>query len=256
MTSKYLISVGLLLTSILDDISAQDLPSIQLDRPDQTECPFIVPAHYIQVENGLSMENTTSKQQSFSYPSSLWKYGLNEKFEFRLITEISGFEIGKTKVSGLMPITLGFKTNICQEKGIIPITSFIGHITTSELGSKDFNTSYMAPSFRFTMQHTLSDIFSLAYNLGAEWNGESPVPTYIYTLTSGVSFSKSIGGYLELYGFADQFSPPDHRMDGGFTYLINNNLIADLSGGIGLSENAPNNYFAIGISYRLKVLKN
>ena len=106
------------------------------------------------------------------------------------------------------------------------------------------------------MQHTLSDNFSLAYNLGAEWDGISPAPTYIYTLTTGISLSESLGGYLELYGFADQFSTPDHRMDGGFTYLINNNLIADLSGGIGLSENAPNNYFAIGISYRFKVLKN
>ena len=33
---------------------AQDLPSIQTDRPDQTECPFITPRHYFQLENGFS----------------------------------------------------------------------------------------------------------------------------------------------------------------------------------------------------------
>jgi hypothetical protein len=28
---------------------AQGLPTIQKDRPDQTECPFIVPVNYVQL---------------------------------------------------------------------------------------------------------------------------------------------------------------------------------------------------------------
>ena len=32
---------------------AQELPSIQTDRPDQTECPFITPKNYFQLENGF-----------------------------------------------------------------------------------------------------------------------------------------------------------------------------------------------------------
>ena len=38
----------------------QDLPSIQTDRPDQTECPFITPRSYFQFENGFSYEKNTS----------------------------------------------------------------------------------------------------------------------------------------------------------------------------------------------------
>jgi Putative MetA-pathway of phenol degradation len=224
--------------------------TIQLDRPDQTECPFIVPQNYVQFESGFALENINSSTKSYNYPSILWKYGLNERFELRLITEQVSQKIENKTVSGLMPITIGFKTNICQEKGIIPITSFIGHLTTAKTGNKAFHTASIAPSFRFVMQHTLNDKISLAYNLGAEWNGETTEQTSIYTLTTGISLTQRLGTYVELYGFIPKNSAADHRFDCGLTYLMNKNLMIDLSGGIGLSKNAPKNYVAFGISYR------
>ena len=154
-----------------------------------------------------------------------------------------------------MPITLGFKTSLFEEKGIIPKTSFIGHITTSNVGSKKFQNKYIAPSFRFTMQHTLTKRISLAYNLGAEWNGENAEQVYIYTLTTGVSLTDKIGCYAELYGFIANNNNPDHRFDGGFTYLINNNFIVDISGGFELAEGVSKNYISLGLSYRFKAMK-
>ena len=50
--SKYIISFGLLFGMQACKLFGQT--SIQLDRPDQTECPFIVPAKYIQLENGFN----------------------------------------------------------------------------------------------------------------------------------------------------------------------------------------------------------
>jgi hypothetical protein len=247
--AKYFISLGLFFSAATDDSFGQIVP-IQLDRPDQTECPFIVPKNYIQVEHGFTFENINAEAKAYSYPSTLWKYGLNEHFEFRLITEFVSLKENNETTTGLSPITIGFKTNICQENGLLPTTSFIGHLTTSNIGSKALHTTYMAPSFRFTMQHNLSDKISLAYNLGAEWNGETPDQTYIYTLTTGISLTKKLGFYAELYGFAPVHENVDHRFDGGFTYLLNNDLIVDISGGFGITSNAPKNYFALGISYR------
>ena len=43
-----------------------------------------------------------------------------------------------------------------------------------------------------------------------------------------------------------------HNIDGGFTYLLRDNIMIDISGGIGLTNNAPNYYTAIGFSFRLK----
>lgn len=250
--TKYFISLVLFIVTLKPQLFGQT--SIQLDRPDQTECPFIVPVNYIQIENGFSIEHVSPREKSFSYPSSLWKYGMNERFELRLITELVSEKVNGSTSAGLIPITIGFKTNICREKGILPTTSFIGHITTSNIGSKEFHTATIAPAFRFTMQHTLNDRISLAYNLGAEWNGETPEPTYLYTLTTGITLTEKLGGYAEIYGFAPQGSKADHRFDCGLTYLFNTDFIVDLSGGFGLTENAPQNYLALGLSYRFKAI--
>jgi hypothetical protein len=234
-------------------LNGQNLPAIQLDRPDQTECPFIVPKGYIQAENGLTYEKINNSSKSFAHPSTLWKYGLSDNFEFRLITEIISEKELATTITTLSPITIGFKVKIAEENGIVPITSFIGHLTVPHWASKAAQSNYYAPSFRFTMQHTLSKILTLAYNLGAEWDGETPETTFIYTLTTGFSMTEKIGAYIELYGFAPQKQKADHRFDGGFTYLINNNVIVDLSGGIGLTDNAPNSFVSLGFSYRFKL---
>lgn len=231
-------------------IKGQNMPSIATDRPDQTECSFIVPKGWIQAENGFFYEKTSINNQSMAYPTVLWKYGLSDNFEFRLITELISEKERTQTLKGLTPIRVGFKVKISEENGIIPKTSFIGHLTVPKFASKEFRTNFYAPSFRFTMQHTLSDRFTLAYNLGTEWDGETPEPTFIYTLTTGFSITEKFGSYVELYGFLPQNQQSDHRLDGGLTYLINNNVMMDISGGIGLSQNAPKYFLSLGFSYR------
>jgi len=229
---------------------SQTLPSIQLDRPDQTECPYITPKNYIQVENGLTVENNIGSSQTISHPTSLWKYGVNDKFELRLITELVTQKIDGNNTFGLQPITIGFKTTLFEQQGILPKTSFIGHVTSSRLGSAVYHTPYIAPSFRFTMQHVISDKFSLSYNLGAEWDGRNTNATYIYTFTGGLGLTEKLGCYAELYGFLPEKQTPDHRFDGGFTYLLHQDVMIDLSAGARFFQNIQTHYVSFGFSFR------
>lgn len=233
--------------------NAQELPSIQTDRPDQTECPFITPKGYLQFENGFSYEKVNENAKGIVAPTILTKFGITNYFELRLITEFVISQENSTTLSGINPVLFGFKTRLLQEKGIIPNTSIIAHVGIPKAASTPYIADYYYPEFRFTMQHTLSEKQSLGYNLGAEWNGLSTKPTYIYTLTTGYSFTDKIGGYIELYGFIPQIGQSDHRFDGGFTYLFNPNHQLDLSGGLGLSNESPKYYFALGYSFRFKV---
>jgi len=233
-------------------LNAQTLPPIQTDRPDQTECPFIVPKNYFQMENGFSSEHNTYKTDVYLHPSSLLKYGVNDQWELRMITEITSVHHGDQKESGLKPVKIGFKTKMTEENGIIPKISFIGHLSIPDFASEEFQSLYYAPTFRFTLQHSLSDKLSLGYNLGGEWYGFTAEPTFIYTLTTGYSINDKFGSYLEIYGFFPQFAESDHRVDGGINYLLNENFLLDLSGGAGLTSNAPEYYVALGISFRLK----
>ena len=248
---KLFASIFLFLALKINCVRSQDLPPLQADRPDQTESPYTVPLKHFQAEIGFALEKVNSEDKNYFYPASLWKYGLTQNLEFRLTTELLTNRSGDITTNGFNPISIGFKINICKEKGIIPMTSFIGHISIPALGSKYFKSSYMVPGFRFTMQHSLSDWISLGYNLGAEWDGETAEPILIYTLTSGFSFTDKFGGYIEIYGFDPIDHKADHRADLGFTYYITDNILIDVSGGPGLTDNAPDYFFALGFSIRL-----
>ena len=223
---------------------------IQTDRPDQTECPYIVPIGFLQIETGTSVEQITKENKHYSHPSFLIKYGIFKKLELRIISELVSEKNYNNSITGFTPFTVGFKVNLFEERGLLPLTSFIGHLSLGSVASSKYTTTFVAPSFRFTMQHTLSNKISLGYNIGAEWNGEKPEPTFIYTITTGFFITEKIGSYIEIYGFAPQKSMADHRTDAGFTYLISNNFMLDLSGGLGITANAPKKYFAVGFSCR------
>lgn len=242
-----------IMLSLSNMLFSQDYPSIQTDRPDQTECPFITPKNYFQLENGFIYEKNNTNSTEIVVPTVLTRFGINDHFELRLITEYVIDKNNFEKISGFNPIMIGFKTRLLEEKGIIPVTSFIAHISIPKVASKSFKTSFYAPEFRFTMQHTISDKQSLSYNLGAEWNGETAEPTFVYTLTTGYSITEKIGGYIELYGFVPQIEKPDHRFDAGLTYLFNPNHQLDISGGIGLSKSSPKYFVALGYSFRFKI---
>ncbi|WP_298222304.1 transporter [Flavobacterium sp.] len=232
-------------------VASAQISPIQADRPDQTETPAIVPKGMFQLESGFSYQKENANNSTWALPSALWKYGVNENFELRLITELETENSETEKYSGLRPILIGCKIKICEEKGIIPKTSFIGHMSVPKAASSKYKTDFYAPEFRFTMQHTLSDKFSLSYNLGSEWDGFTAEPTFIYTLTTGYSISEKLGSYVEVFGFAPQTQTADHSFDGGITYLINDNFMLDLSAGVGLTENAPDYYTALGFSFRM-----
>jgi Putative MetA-pathway of phenol degradation len=244
------IFILLFILSISISSFSQDSIPIQTDRPDQTECPFIVPKMYLQLENGLTYENIDKSTSSILLPTTLWRYGLTPNFELRMITELYNQKIGSQSILGLNPLIFGFKAKISDEKGIIPATAVIGHLVTPNWGSKEFSSPYFATTFRFNLQHTVSKRVVIAYNLGAEWDGVNAEPQFIYTLTSGIILTDALGFYLELYGFAPQKSSASHKCDGGFTYLVNNNFMFDISSGYSLTDTDPNYYGSLGCSFR------
>jgi hypothetical protein len=249
--ARYFCAFGLCAGSAqLSFLKAQDLGPMQLDRPDQTECPFITPVNYVQLENGFTLERINTESRTYSFPGSLMKFGLNETTELRVVAEFAVVDSAGDGTSGFMPLVLGFKTAMFEEKGLFPLTSFIFHLGARTLASREFRLSTMAPAFRFTMQHGISDKVSLSYNLGAEWDGESAKPLYIYTLVAGFALDNRWGIYAESYGFVPGKGDADHRVDSGFTYLVNNDFILDFSAGMGLSEQSPEYYLSLGFSFR------
>lgn len=238
--------------------TAQSTSDMTTDRPDQTEAPVLVPQGGFQMETGFFIERTNQKNTAISdigYNTSLLKYGVNENLELRFITEYLGHQTKNregrvSNVKGFSPIAVGVKLKLADEKKFWPQAALIGHINL-KTGSKAFEPSNTAADFRFTFSHTLSDKWSLSYNLGAEWNGETPEATFLYTLAVGYALTNKLGAFIESYSFFPESSKADNRMDGGFTYKVNSNFQLDISGGLGLSSNAPDYFVSTGLSFRI-----
>ncbi|HMU48110.1 MAG TPA: transporter [Chitinophagaceae bacterium] len=240
----------------LKELKSQETGRMETDRPDQTESPVITKTNFLQGEIGFNYEKAFGLA-TLVHPTALWKYGVAKRFEIRVITEIASIEsplvipYGNKYDNGLLPIQIGGKLALTEEKKGLPKTSLIFHVAPNKLGSKKFRTSKWAPNFRFTMQHTLSEAVGLGYNLGAEWDGESGSPYWIYTIAPGFNIGKNWYAYIELFGAVKNNEKPQHAADGGIACYLSDNSKIDLSGGIGLSKESFDHYIAIGYSFRL-----
>ena len=237
-----------------------EYPPLVTDRPDQTESSVTVPAGSFQVESGFVYErdyNTLIESDGYHYATTLLRYGLHKNLELRFgmaYQEIRSRTLATDELeslTGLSPVNLGVKISVMKEKGWRPEMAFLTGITLPGTGLGAYSVSSFAPSLRFAFSHTLTDRFSLGYNLGAEWDGENPDALGIYTLVLGIGATERLGLFIEVYGAFPENGPADHRFDTGLTFLVADNFQLDMSGGLGLNKEAPDGFFNFGFSWRI-----
>ncbi len=233
---------------------------IDTDRPDQTESAVLVPKKWVQFEMGFSKQANNASENEFQHPTLLSKYGINKRFELRLITTLqtntdNSISTAKKRNGGLTPVEVGAKIALWEEKNLLPKTSLIFHVGIPKLSSSYYQVNHLAPNFRFTMQHSITEKTGLGYNVGAEWDGINKEATWIYTFAPGINLSEKWYGYIEAFGFISKINKPEHSLDAGIAYYIKPDFKIDLSSGFGISSAAPDWYVAVGASFRFKTGK-
>jgi hypothetical protein len=183
MTNHPIVFLLLFFVSFFYGVSAQDpTPEVVTDRPDQTESSRVVPTGTVQVETGALAEfdkTTFTESRDITFNTTLVRYGLAKNFELRPGIDFLEYRSGvidsplNVTLSGTGPLYSGFKVQIAEEQGILPEVALLGGVELSFLASDPFSTSNPAGSIRFAFSHTLTDRFSLGYNLGGGWDGES-----------------------------------------------------------------------------------
>ena len=254
------ITITLFMTQVFFPIFAQqERPELITDRPDATEAPSVVVRGALQIESGAlftSFEDDVLQTNTTTYNTTLLRFGLLENLELRLgwnfVEQRNKLSTAQEEFiqSGLSPLLLGMKVNISQEKGWLPTIGLIGHLFLPFTASDDFKPQNTSVDFRFAFDHTLSDSSSIAYNLGAQWEADTPGAAYIYTLAYGYSLTDSFGLYAELYGDMPENNSANHYWDAGLTYLVLPNLQLDATVGTSITE-GQDILVSAGFSYRI-----
>jgi hypothetical protein len=230
------------------------IPSIDTDRPDQTESAILVPKKWSQFEAGFNIQTNNDNTKEYLSPTLLSKYGLTRKLELRLITSIITnsyhiIPIGTIKETYFDVPQIGAKVAFWEEKNLRPKTSVIFHVGVPGIASYELDKILF--NSRLTMQHTLTKRISLGYNVGIEFDGNSDDPVFIYTIAPGTSIGEKWYAYIEAFG--DLQKNGEHTIDGGLAYYVSDNFKLDISSGFGISGNAPKNYVSLGVSVRFNM---
>lgn len=216
------------------------------DRPDQTESTNIVPRGFVQIEAGWSLEAARDAGVSVhthTLPGMLARVGLSRALEARF--GFTGFQLTSPAPaaggsSGLGDAELGFKYRVATARGWAPEVALIGAVSVPT-GSTGVTSGRLDPSFLLTLSRPLGDRWSVGSNLGSSWTttdasgSRTTVVDLTYTLTLGAGLLERIGMFAETFGSARvQGGTASLTVDGGFTWLVRDNLQLDLSAGRGI----------------------
>ena len=231
------------------------------DRPDFTEASVTVGYGVTQLEMGytftLDRNNGTHSQQQ-SYPELLLRQGLfADWFELRLEW---GFNdeflhlVPNTNVDGndSADLGVGCKLALTPQDEWRPETAMIINLTLPTGPGSHF----VLPGVSYLYGWDLDDTWSLGGSTLGEMAVDDDGGQYLevgQSLTLGCSLTEKVGSYAEWFALLPagaQTELPQHYINGGLTFLVNNNLQFDVRAGAGLNAAADNFFTGAGAVIR------
>lgn len=258
---KLIFTLIIFTISLLPLLAQHDsIPGMVTDRPTASISPNLVGKGFFQIETGviyLNRKDNSSTLKNLSLATTLLRYGILPNLELRLESSYESTKIHYNEInsdssySGMGPLAASFKVFVCEEKGIRPQLAIIGAVVLRHLGHDSYKPTFSYPIGKLAASHTLSKRWSLGYNIGFAYDGETADGFFVYSLFTGYAITSKLWTFVELYGNFDNGNFPNHKLDGGFTYLLRNNLQIDLTGGYGLDTDVNRFFINGGISWRI-----
>jgi hypothetical protein len=214
------------------------------DRPDQTESAVTTAPGSFQIETGILHTREDRRGRTFEVTeafATLVRIGWRERVELRV-----GFDgwISVRGADGLGDASVGAKFLIAEETDESPqIAVLVG--TSVPIGDDRFTSDDYAPSARIALSKSLGDSLGLGFNVGAEFPDNDEI--LIYTLAAGLGIDDANSAFVEVFGDSES----SHSFDLGWTHLARPNLQFDVAAGAGITDEAPDWFFGVGVSIRL-----
>ena len=200
---------------------------ITTDRPDQTVSAVVLSTGQIQVESGISIENSQSNI------NTLFRIGIIEGIEIRINSNyLINDELSFMKKSSFSDFEVGAKFRIFDKTSNNTKVAFLSHLSIPTAIEVFSNNVYGILS-RLNVSHDLNNESQIGYNLGynkfKKMDGQ-----FIYTIVYERSLD-SFGIFFEIFG-DDSKNSSNINFDSGITYLLDNKKQLDLSIGKGINN--------------------
>ncbi|MEO7800364.1 MAG: transporter [Ginsengibacter sp.] len=247
------ILIIVLITLAVQETTAQKSEKIESDRPGKAQTSYVIPNQMLQVETGFDWLKRDKNMVEIQHPEIVMKYGLFRRLELRtrILTQTDKFQNPSYSQSGLEPIEIGLKALVTEGKGLIPHTSLTAQFGIPGFASKAFIARKVFPKLRLNLENDLTNKSTLEYNVAAEWDGYGDNPEWMIAVSPHFELGEKWQIFVEAFSSMQQNKEPETGADGGVSYWLTNNVMIDLSGGVGISNAAPKRFANIGFSFRL-----
>jgi Putative MetA-pathway of phenol degradation len=254
---------------------------IQSDRPGFGDSPTTVGCGVCQLELGYQYtydRDSTASHINHSYPQSLLRLGtLANWFEVRVSWSMEqetdhnfGLPIAPPPGDGpvgLPPprrqtfvgsddMNVGFKIELTPQDGCRPQMGVVADMFVPT-GSSAFTAGEVLPEIEWiytwalTKKLSVTGVTFLTDTVDDETNH-----TYLEFsegIEADLALSDKVGSYLDWHVSAPAGADtnlPQEVLEGGFTLLLNNNLVLDAEAGLGLNDATPDYFVGGGVSFR------
>jgi hypothetical protein len=250
-----LVAVALSVTFVEVCAAQGTAPELITDRPDFTESSEVVGSGVVQIESGLTFEQTDEIAKQVTAPQLLVRVGIGPRFELRFagdgfVSQSVETPGGVERSGGHSDAEIGAKFKLFDaamvgfDMAVIPFLSL-------PTASDGFGTNGYDPGFKLTVARELVRGFGLSGNFnaasvtsqaGRAWEREASV-------SLGHGLGGAWGAYWETYGsFHD--GDCDCTVNTGVTRALGVNGQVDVEVGRGVSGQAQDWFVGVGFAVR------
>ena len=243
----------------LEWAAAQEDPSNPLitDRPDFTEAASTVAKGRVQVEGGYTFARE-GDVEAHVLGELLVRIGVLDFAELRLgVPNYLFVESQDGKDSGLDDSFLGVKLKLVEadtrfDRFLPSVALLLG--STLPTASGGFGEDQAQPEAKLALTWDVSERLAVGSNLNfaRARSGGDGFSQFSGSLVLGLGLGDHTGAYVEYFGFTA--TTPDGAdasfLNGGFTFLTNENLQFDIRAGLGLNDPQPNYFAGLGFAWR------
>ena len=222
---------------------------INSDRPDQSDGTHIVEKNHWQFETGIQYSKLDEITKATDNVT-LIRYGVTKYFEVRLQNQYSVMKDSE-RVSGIRPLTISFKNQLCKQKGLLPKITLVSYFRLPFTITPAFRGDHFGYTFTFAMRHDLNSKLKIYSNLGITQDQETTDISYLSTGELNYNLTDKFSAFIEYFGNYAAHTNAANGMDIGFIYALKNNFTIDLAMGSPTLDPATTKFITFGISVRL-----
>jgi hypothetical protein len=204
-----------------------------------------------------------SSHISHSYPQSLLRVGcLANWFELRVSWSMEQetdhvFGVSNQTAVGSDDMNVGCKIALTPQNGCLPQTAIVADMFVPT-GSSAFTAGEVLPEIEWIYSWALNKKLSVTgVTFLTDAVDDETNHTYL-AVSQGVetdlALNDKVGSYIDWHVSSPDGADtnlPQEVFEGGFTLLMNNNLVLDAEAGLGLNESTPDYFVGTGVSVRL-----